>query len=68
MPTDLGSAAALYDPLRDQPDDGVDAASNSISAVRRRQEDVYVFAVLAHTIKPSVDPMNLDQWQFHVLP
>ncbi len=29
---------------------------------------VYVFALLAHTDKATVDPLNLDQWVFYVLP
>lgn len=33
----------------------------------KRQADVYVFALLAHRDKPTIDPMNLDQWRFYVL-
>jgi hypothetical protein len=33
----------------------------------RRQADVYVFALLAHTDQETVDPLNLDQWRFFVL-
>jgi hypothetical protein len=33
----------------------------------RRQADVYVFALLEHTEKPSLDPMNVAQWTFYVL-
>lgn len=33
----------------------------------RRQAHVYVFALLAHTDQETVDPLNLDQWQFFVL-
>jgi len=29
---------------------------------------VYVFALLAHTDKTTIDPLNLDQWRFYVLP
>jgi len=32
-----------------------------------RTADVYVFALLAHQDKISVDPLNLDQWEFYVL-
>src|SRR5271169_532009 len=31
------------------------------------QADVYVFAVLTHQEKSTVDPMNLDQWEFYVV-
>ncbi len=34
----------------------------------KRQADVYVFALLAHQDKATVDPMDLDQWRFYVLP
>jgi hypothetical protein len=34
----------------------------------RRCADVYVFAVLAHKDKPTVDPLNVNQWEFYVLP
>lgn len=38
--------------------------SKSQSSVRR--SDVYVFALLAHKDRKTVDPLNLDQWQFFV--
>ena len=34
----------------------------------KRQADVYVFALLAHKDKPTIDPMDLNQWEFYVLP
>lgn len=33
-----------------------------------RQADVYVFALLAHSEKATLDPLNVAQWQFFVLP
>jgi hypothetical protein len=33
----------------------------------RRQAQVYVFALLAHQDKASIDPLNVDQWRFFVL-
>ena len=33
----------------------------------KRQSDVYVFVLLAHQDKLTIDPMNLDQWKFYVL-
>lgn len=33
----------------------------------KRQADVYVFALLAHKDKLTINPMNLDQWKFYVL-
>lgn len=34
----------------------------------KRQSDAYVFALLAHQEKATIDPLNLDQWEFFVLP
>jgi hypothetical protein len=34
----------------------------------KRKADVYVFALLAHKDKPTVDPLNVKQWKFYVLP
>lgn len=34
----------------------------------RRQADVYVFAVLAHIDQTTIDPLNVNQWEFYVLP
>lgn len=46
---------------------GWDATANTVSDERRRQADVYVFAVLRHQTKATVEPLNLAQWEFHVL-
>jgi hypothetical protein len=35
---------------------------------KKRRADVYVFALLHHTDRLTLDPMNLDQWEFYVLP
>ena len=45
-----------------------DAATNTQSREAQRQADVYVFALLAHTDKSTIDPLNITQWQFYVLP
>lgn len=45
-----------------------DAETNIQSHELKRQADVYVFALLAHTDKATIDPLNLDQWRFYVLP
>lgn len=34
----------------------------------KRHADVYVFALLAHKNQSTIDPMDLDQWEFYVLP
>jgi hypothetical protein len=42
--------------------------TNKQAQETRRQADVYVFALLAHTDQVTIDPLNLNQWQFFVLP
>jgi hypothetical protein len=43
------------------------AATNTVSAERKRQANVYVFCLLKHMDKATVRPLNLDQWDFYVL-
>ncbi|MFH1006718.1 MAG: hypothetical protein V1800_04345 [Candidatus Latescibacterota bacterium] len=45
-----------------------DKETNQQSEDPRRQADVYVFALLAHTDQQSIDPMDLSQWEFFVAP
>lgn len=45
-----------------------DAETNKQSEISRRQADVYVFALLAHQEKLTVDPLDVSQWEFYVLP
>jgi hypothetical protein len=45
-----------------------DPNTNQQSDSARRQAEVYVFALLKHKDKRSLDPLNLDQWAFYVLP
>jgi hypothetical protein len=42
--------------------------TEGFAEVARRHAQVSVFALLAHTDKATVDPLNLDQWVFHVVP
>jgi hypothetical protein len=51
-----------------QPTHGWDAATNTSSAERRRSADVYVFCLLHHGDRDSLDPLNVQQWRFYVLP
>ena len=44
------------------------ADSNRQSTESKRQADVYVLALLGHQDKATIDPLNLDQWEFFVLP
>jgi len=45
-----------------------DADGGGFAGVARRHAQVYVFALLTHTDKATVDPLDLDQWVFYVLP
>lgn len=46
---------------------GWEATTNTYSTQRKRQADVYVFALLAHYDKATLDPLNVSQWTFYVL-
>lgn len=37
------------------------------SDIPARHADVYVFCLLKHEVKQTVDPLNLDHWDFYVL-
>ncbi len=45
-----------------------DAMTNNWDRERRRRADVYVFALLAHEDKATLDPLNVEQWVFWILP
>lgn len=42
--------------------------TGSFEEVKKHQADVYVFCLLAHQDKTTVNPLDLDQWRFFVLP
>ncbi len=44
-----------------------DAKTDTFSSDKQRWADVYVFCVLAHKDQDTIDPLNLDQWEFYVL-
>lgn len=45
-----------------------DSTTSVQSTELKRQADVYVFAVLAHRDKATIDPLNVNQWEFYVVP
>ena len=45
-----------------------DADTGAFAGAAQRHAQVYVFALLAHTNKATVNPLELDQWTFYVLP
>lgn len=44
-----------------------DASTNISATEAARPADVYVFAVHAHIDQASIDPLNVNQWEFYVL-
>jgi hypothetical protein len=44
-----------------------DASTNTSATEPARPADVYVFAVHAHIDQASIDPLNVNQWEFYVL-
>lgn len=47
---------------------GYDADTGERDAEQRCHADVYVFALHAHRDRATADPLDVDQWQFFVLP
>ena len=50
-----------------QPTSDWDYSINKRSKEKIRQSDIYIFCVLSHKDKNSVDPLNLSQWDFYIL-
>jgi hypothetical protein len=46
---------------------GWDPDTAKFGTVRRRQSDVYVFALIDHRDRATIDPLNVEQWVFHVV-
>ena len=51
-----------------QPTRAWEAATNDYTGELRRQADIYVFCLLHHQDKATVDPLDVDQWTFFLLP
>lgn len=49
------------------PAHGWDAESKSRSKVKTRASHVYVFCILRHKDKSTVNPLNMDQWIFYCI-
>ena len=50
-----------------RPTKGWDASTNTVSLDLKRQADIYVFCVLSHQVQDTMNPLDLDQWDFYVL-
>lgn len=51
-----------------RPTQGWDSSSNEYTKQIVRQADVYVFCLLRHKDQVTINPLNLEQWVFYVLP
>ncbi|MEU9123539.1 hypothetical protein AB0C96_27325 [Streptomyces sp. NPDC048506] len=51
-----------------EPTSGWDPRTNTTSVEKLRRSDVYVFCLLHHQDKQTLNPLDLDQWTFYVLP
>lgn len=45
-----------------------DPDTNRLDAEAKRQADAYIFAILAHRQKSTLNPLDVSQWEFYVLP
>jgi len=41
--------------------------TNQLSSELRRQADIYIFCLLDHREKTTLDPMRLEQWKFYLV-
>ncbi|SFK39196.1 hypothetical protein SAMN05216302_100599 [Nitrosomonas aestuarii] len=53
--------------FRIRPTYGWEAATNEYSSDKIRQSDVYVFCLLKHKDQATINPLDLEQWQFYVI-
>lgn len=51
-----------------RPTIGWDAGTNEYETQSRRQAHVYIFCVLHHREQSTIDPLDVSQWDFYVLP
>ncbi|HEY3781191.1 MAG TPA: hypothetical protein VGL56_08925 [Fimbriimonadaceae bacterium] len=50
------------------PSRAVIGESGAYGSESARQADIYVFAVLAHKDQETIEPLDVSQWHFHVVP
>lgn len=51
-----------------QPTWGYDSQTNIYDTIKKRQADIYVFCVHKHLEQDTVNPLDLNQWDFYLLP
>lgn len=45
-----------------------DKENTSYQGTIRRQSDIYIFCLLNEKDQKIIDPLNLDQWEFYIIP
>lgn len=51
-----------------QPTSALHLHTNKYSEIKRRQADVYIFCVYAHQYQETANPLNIEHWNFYVVP
>lgn len=51
-----------------QPTHGWDSKTNSYAESKTRQADIYVFCLHKHKEQETINPLDLSQWEFYLLP
>lgn len=51
-----------------QPTYGWDSESNEYDEIQKRQSEIYVFCVHKHTEQETINPLDISQWDFYLLP
>ena len=51
-----------------QPTLSWDANTNTFGGEIKWHSDIYIFCMLNHKNQETIDPLNLDQWDFYILP
>jgi len=46
----------------------LDAPTKELASELKRRADIYVFCILHHQEQESLNPLNLEQWTFYILP
>ena len=46
---------------------GLDSKTNAYTGTKSRHSDIYVFCILANKDQNTLDPLDLDQWDFYLL-
>ena len=47
---------------------GWDSNTNELGKDKKRQADIYVFCVHKHTDQDTINPLDISQWEFYLLP